>query len=72
MKIALLFDDMQRATPARFAIPAILNRLNKAGVSDERGHRNLRPGIASLAHTGTDCKKVGQEALQRLKGGSHP
>ena len=36
MKAAVLFDDMQRPTPAHLAFPAILNRLNKAGVPDER------------------------------------
>jgi lactate racemase len=36
MKAAVLFDDMQRATPAHIAIPAIMNRLNKAGISDEQ------------------------------------
>ena len=71
MKIALLFDDMQRATPARFAIPAILNRLNKAGVSDERVTAICARGSHPSPTQEQIAKKVGQEALQRLKGRIH-
>ena len=67
MKAALLFDDIQRATPASIAIPAILNRLNKAGVPDER--------ITAICARGTHPsptpeqieKKVGAEALSRRR-----
>ena len=71
MKIALLFDDMQRATPAQFAIPAILNRLNKAGVSDTRVTAICARGSHPLPTQEQIAKKVGQEALQRLKGQIH-
>jgi nickel-dependent lactate racemase len=71
MKIALLFDDMQRATPAQFAIPAILNRLNKAGVSDERVTAICARGSHPSPTQEQIAKKVGQEALQRLKGRIH-
>jgi nickel-dependent lactate racemase len=71
MKIALLFDDMQRATPAQFAIPAILNRLNKAGVSDERVTAICARGSHPSPTQEQIAKKVGQEALQRLQGRIH-
>jgi lactate racemase len=68
MKIAVLFDDIQRATPSALAIPIILNRLNRAGVSDER--------ITAICARGTHPsmtpeqieKKVGKETLVRLHG----
>jgi nickel-dependent lactate racemase len=68
MKIALLFDDMQRATPAHCAIPAILNRLNKAGVTDERVTAICARGSHPAPSTEQIAKKIGQEALQRLQG----
>ena len=36
MEVTLLFDDLQRPTPAYLALPEIMDRLNRAGVSDER------------------------------------
>jgi nickel-dependent lactate racemase len=36
MEVVLLFDDLQRPTPANLALPEIMNRLNRAGVPDER------------------------------------
>jgi lactate racemase len=68
MKVAVLFDDMQRATPAALAIPPILNRLNTAGIPDT--------SITAICARGTHPapspeqleKKVGQEVLQRLAG----
>ncbi len=68
MKVTILFDDMQRPTPAALAIPAVLNRLNKAGVLDER--------ITAICARGTHPaptpeqleKKVGKEVLARLAG----
>jgi nickel-dependent lactate racemase len=68
MKVVLLFDDMQRATPANIAIPAILNRLNKAGIPDSQ--------VAAICARGTHPqptpeqieKKLGEEAHSRLQG----
>lgn len=68
MKVVILFDDIQRATPADVAIPAIMNRLNKAGVTDDR--------ISAVCARGTHPKpndeqlnnKVGREGMQRLQG----
>jgi lactate racemase len=71
MKIALLFDDMQRATPAHCAIPAILNRLNKAGVTDDRVTAICARGSHPSPSPEQIAKKIGQEALQRLQGRIH-
>jgi nickel-dependent lactate racemase len=36
MEVVLLFDDLQRPTPAHLVLPEIMNRLNRAGVPDQR------------------------------------
>ena len=36
MDVVLLFDDLQRPTPVHLALPEILNRLNRAGIPDNR------------------------------------
>jgi len=36
MEVALLFDDLQRPTPVNLVIPEMLNRLNRAGIPDNR------------------------------------
>jgi lactate racemase len=68
MKATVLFDDIQRATPATLAVPAILNRLNKAGIPDE----NITAICARGTHPAPTPeqleKKVGKEVLQRLPG----
>jgi nickel-dependent lactate racemase len=68
MKVALLFDDIQRATPSHFAIPAILNRLNKAGVPDERVTAICARGTHPSPSADQINGKVGQAALPRLQG----
>ena len=68
MKVALLFDDMQRATPAHFVIPPILNRLNTAGVPDERVTAICARGSHPQPSQEQIAKKIGPEALQRLHG----
>jgi len=68
MQVTVLFDDMQRPTPAALTLPAILNRLNTAGVPDQR--------ITAICARGTHPspspeqleKKVGKAVLQRLPG----
>jgi lactate racemase len=68
MDVVVLFDDNQRPTPAYLAFPHMLNRLNKAGIPDER--------ISGVCALGTHPqltpeqleKKVGTEAFQRLQG----
>ena len=68
MKIVVLFDDMQRATPANLAIPAILNRLNKAGVGDERISAVCARGTHPKPTDEQIEKKVGKEVIKRLHG----
>jgi nickel-dependent lactate racemase len=71
MKVVVLFDDLQRATPADFALPAILNRLNKAGVPDNRVTAVCARGTHPMPSPEQIAKKIGQEALQRLQGHIH-
>jgi lactate racemase len=71
MKVTLLFDDMQRATPANIALPAILNRLNAAGVPDERITAICARGTHPAPTPEQLSKKVGQEARLRLQGRIH-
>ncbi|MBN2319644.1 MAG: nickel-dependent lactate racemase [Acidobacteria bacterium] len=68
MKVAVLFDDTQRATPANLAIPAILNRLNKAGVDDERIYAICARGTHPKPTDEQIEKKVGEEVMKRLRG----
>ena len=67
MDVVLLFDDLQRPTPAHLALTEILDRLNRAGIQDER-----ITGICALgthpAPTMEQLKmKVGEEAFSRLQ-----
>jgi nickel-dependent lactate racemase len=68
MKAAILFDDMQRATPAHLVFPEILKRLNKAGIPDERITAICALGTHPVPSAEQLEKKVGAEAAQRLKG----
>ena len=68
MEVALLFDDLQRPTPVHLALPEILDRLNRAGIPDER-----ITGICALGTHPTPSmeqlkKKVGDAAFSRLQG----
>src|SRR4030042_5198993 len=60
MEVVLLFDDLQRPTPVHLALPEILNRLNHAGIPDDRIN-----GICALgthpAPTMEQLKKKGGE-----------
>jgi lactate racemase len=66
MDVALIFDDLQRPTPAYLALPEIMNRLNKAGIPDSR--------ITAVCAVGTHPAygveqletKVGKEVIARL------
>jgi nickel-dependent lactate racemase len=71
MKAVVLFDDMQRATPAYLALPSILNRLNKAGVPDERITAICARGTHPAPSPEQIEKKVGKETLRRLHGRIH-
>jgi nickel-dependent lactate racemase len=68
MDVVLLFDDLQRPTPAHLALPEMMNRLNKAGIPDERIN-----GVCALGTHPTPTpeqlrKKVGEEVFSRLQG----
>ncbi len=72
MDVVLLFDDLQRPTPVHLALPEILNRLNHAGIPDNR-----ITGICSLGThpipTLDQLKiKVGQEIFSRLENRIFP
>ena len=72
MDVVLLFDDLQRPTPVHLALPEILNRLNHAGIPDNR-----ITGICSLGThpipTLDQLKiKVGQEIISRLENRIFP
>ena len=67
MKAVVLFDDIQRPTPAHLAFPHILDRLNRGGIPDE--------AISGVCALGTHPKlsreqleiKVGKETFYRLR-----
>jgi nickel-dependent lactate racemase len=67
MEVVLLFDDLQRPTPANLVLPEIMNRLNRAGVPDKR-----MKGICALgthhAYSLEELRtKVGDEVFSRLE-----
>jgi nickel-dependent lactate racemase len=68
MEVVLLFDDLQRPTPAHLALPEILNRLNRAGVSDERITGICALGTHPIPTMEQLKKKVGEEVFTRLDG----
>ncbi len=68
IKVVILFDDIQRATPADLAIPAVLNRLNKAGVTDDRVSAICARGTHPKPTEEQIEKKVGKEGIKRLQG----
>jgi nickel-dependent lactate racemase len=68
MDVVLLFDDLQRPTPAHLALPEMMNRLNRAGIPDGR-----ISGVCALGTHPTPTmeqlrKKVGEEVFSRLQG----
>jgi nickel-dependent lactate racemase len=71
MRTVVLFDDMQRPTPASAAFPAVLNRLNRAGVPDERITAICARGTHPAPSPEQLEKKIGGEALRRLEGRVH-
>lgn len=68
MEVVLLFDDLQRPTPVHLALPEMMDRLNRAGIPDER-----ITGICALGTHPTPTleqlkMKVGEKAFSRLQG----
>jgi len=68
MEVVLLFDDLQRPTPAHLALPEIMNRLNRAGVPDERIKGVCALGTHPILGLEQLKIKVGEEAFSRLEG----
>jgi len=68
MEVVLLFDDLQRPTPAHLALPEILNRLNRAGIPDGRITGICALGTHPIPSTEQLEMKVGKEVFSRLSG----
>lgn len=66
MEVALLFDDLQRPTPVHLSLPEILNRLNRAGISDERITGICAVGTHPIPSREQLATKVGSEVSSRL------
>lgn len=66
MEVVLLFDDLQRPTPADLALPEIMNRLNRAGIPDSRMWAVCALGTHPIPTRDQLEKKAGKEAAQRL------
>lgn len=72
MEVALLFDDLQRPTPVHLALPEILNRLNRAGIPDNRISGICSLGTHPIPTLEQLKKKVGEEVFSRLQGRIFP
>ena len=68
MQVTVIFDDLQRPTPAHLVIPEIMNRLNRGGVPDERIKGVCALGTHRVYSLEQMRPKVGEEAFSRLKG----
>jgi nickel-dependent lactate racemase len=67
MEAALLFDDLQRPTPVNLVIPEMLDRLNRAGISDDRVWAVCALGTHPIYSREELERKVGPKAAARLK-----
>src|SRR4030065_1139591 len=72
MDVVLLFDDLQRPTPVHLALPEILNRLNRAGIPDNRISGICSLGTHPIPTLEQLKKKVGKEFFSRLQGQIFP
>ncbi len=68
MDVVVLFDDVQRSTPAYLVFPPILDRLNRAGIPDERISGVCALGTHPALSPEQLEKKVGKEVIRRLQG----
>lgn len=66
MEVVLLFDDLQRPTPAYLTLPEILNRLNRAGIPDTRINGICAIGTHPIPTLPQLKEKVGEEVFTRL------
>jgi nickel-dependent lactate racemase len=72
MEVVLLFDDLQRPTPAHLALSEIMDRLNRAGIPDERMTGICAAGTHPMPSLEQIEQKVGTKAFSRLKGRIFP
>jgi nickel-dependent lactate racemase len=72
MDVVLLFNDLQRPTPVHLALPEILNRLNRAGIPDNRISGICSLGTHPIPTLEQLKKKVGEEVFSRLQGRIFP
>ena len=72
MEVVLLFDDLQRPTPVHLALPEILNRLNHAGIPDNRITGICSLGTHPIPTLEQLKTKVGEEVFSRLQGRIFP
>ncbi len=68
VEVVLLFDDLQRPTPAHLALPVIMDRLNRAGIGDERMTAVCALGTHPVLSEEQLRIKAGDEVFSRLKG----
>ncbi len=68
MEVVLLFDDLQRPTPVHLALPEIMDRLNRAGIPDERISGICALGTHPIPTLEQLKTKVGKEVFSRLEG----
>ncbi len=68
MEVILLFDDLQRPTPIHLAMPELMDRLNRAGVPDERVTAICAVGTHPALTPEQLERKVGKLASSRLEG----
>ncbi len=68
MEVVLLFDDLQRPTPAHLALPEMMNRLNRAGIPDGRITGICALGTHPIPSLEQLEIKVGKEVFSRLNG----
>jgi nickel-dependent lactate racemase len=68
MEVVLLFDDLQRPTPAHLALPEIMDRLNRAGIPDGRMTGICAVGTHPIPTLEQLRKKVGEKVFSRLEG----
>ncbi|MBU2498998.1 MAG: nickel-dependent lactate racemase [Proteobacteria bacterium] len=68
MEVVVLFDDLQRPTPAHLVFPEVLDRLNRAGVPDERIKALCALGTHVVLSLEQMRPKVGEAAFKRLQG----
>jgi nickel-dependent lactate racemase len=67
MDVVLLFDDLQRPTPVHLALPEIMDRLNRAGIPDERITGICAGGTHPIPTSEQLQKKAGSTAAARLR-----